>query len=116
MLRNGRLVGTATAAELPRLKLISMMLGRELQQTEERLEASPMASEAEPILIAEGLGRRRVMAPFDLSLKAGEVVGLAGLWDRDERKSPSSYSARSSPIPDASKSPRPSARAFAGDR
>ena len=79
VLRNGRLVGTATAAELPRLKLISMMLGRELEETEERLEASPHGDTDEPILVAEGLGRRRVMAPFDLSLKTGEVVGLAGL-------------------------------------
>ena len=79
VLRNGRLVGTSTAAELPRLKLISMMLGRELEETEERLEASPHGVKGEPILVAEGLGRRRVMAPFDLSLKAGEVVGLAGL-------------------------------------
>ena len=29
--------------------------------------------------MAEGVGRRRVMAPFDLTLRAGEVVGLAGL-------------------------------------
>ncbi|HXW18945.1 MAG TPA: sugar ABC transporter ATP-binding protein, partial [Roseiarcus sp.] len=79
VLRNGQLVGTAAASELPRLKLISMMLGRELEETEERLEASPHGAKGEPILVAEGLGRRRVMAPFDLSLKAGEVVGLAGL-------------------------------------
>jgi galactofuranose transport system ATP-binding protein len=79
VLRNGQLVGTTTAAELPRLKLISMMLGRELEETEERLEAGPHGAKGEPILVAEGLGRRRVMAPFDLSLSAGEVVGLAGL-------------------------------------
>jgi galactofuranose transport system ATP-binding protein len=79
VLRNGRLVGTAAAPELPRLKLIAMMLGRELEETEEQLEAGPHVAKGEPILVAEGLGRRRVMAPFDLSLKAGEVVGLAGL-------------------------------------
>jgi galactofuranose transport system ATP-binding protein len=80
VLRNGRLVGSAATAELPRLKLISLMLGRELQETEQRLEAgSHAAVGGEPILLAEGLGRRRVMAPFDLSLKPGEVVGLAGL-------------------------------------
>ena len=33
VLRNGRLVGEAPTAELPRLKLISMMLGRELGQS-----------------------------------------------------------------------------------
>ncbi len=79
VLRNGRLVGSAAAAELPRLKLISMMLGRELERAEQRLAATPSAARGEPILLAEGLGRRRTMAPFDLSLRAGEVVGLAGL-------------------------------------
>jgi galactofuranose transport system ATP-binding protein len=80
VLRNGRLVGSAATGELPRLKMISLMLGRELMETEQRLEAgSHAAVKGEPILSAEGLGRRRVMAPFDLSLKPGEVVGLAGL-------------------------------------
>ena len=79
VLRNGRLVGTAAAGELPRLKLIALMLGRELEEAEERLEASPHGAKGNPILVAEGLGRRRVMAPFELSLKPGEVVGLAGL-------------------------------------
>jgi galactofuranose transport system ATP-binding protein len=80
VLRNGRLVGSAATAEMPRLKLISLMLGRELMETEQRLEAgSHTAVKGEPILLAEGLGRRRVMAPFDLSMKPGEVVGLAGL-------------------------------------
>jgi simple sugar transport system ATP-binding protein len=79
VLRNGRLVGEGATAELPRLKLISLMLGRELEETEERLEALPHGAKGEPILLAEGLGRRRVMAPFDLTLRPGEVVGLAGL-------------------------------------
>ena len=79
VLRNGRLVGQGATAELPRLKLISMMIGRELEETEARLQTAHRAQEGEPILVAEGLGRRRVMAPFDLSLRPGEVVGLAGL-------------------------------------
>src|SRR6516165_3623013 len=41
VLRNGRLVGSADASELPRVKLISMMLGRELESAEERLAAAP---------------------------------------------------------------------------
>ena len=79
VLRNGRLVGTGKTSELPRLKLISLMLGRELEETEERLEAIPRGAKGKPILLAEGVGRRRVIAPFDLTLSAGEVVGLAGL-------------------------------------
>jgi galactofuranose transport system ATP-binding protein len=79
VLRNGRLVGAAATADLPPLKLISLMLGRELQQTEERLAREAPAAKGEPILVAEGLGRRRLMAPFDLAIRQGEVVGLAGL-------------------------------------
>jgi monosaccharide-transporting ATPase len=79
VLRNGRLVGLAATADLPPLKLISLMLGRELERTEARLAASPGAPEGPVVLSAEGLGRRRTMAPFDLSLRAGEVVGLSGL-------------------------------------
>jgi simple sugar transport system ATP-binding protein len=79
VLRNGRLVGCAPVGELPPLKLISLMLGRELAGAEERAAKSASTAKGEPILVAEGLGRRRVMAPFDLSVRAGEVVGLSGL-------------------------------------
>jgi galactofuranose transport system ATP-binding protein len=79
VLRNGRLVGAAPTAGLPPLKLISLMLGRELERVEEQLAAETPTPQGEPVLVAEGLGRRRTMAPFDLSLREGEVVGLAGL-------------------------------------
>ncbi len=79
VLRNGRLVGEALTAELPRLKLISMMIGRELGHVEERPRTHVARAAREPVLEAKGLGRRRTMAPFDLSLRPGEVVGLSGL-------------------------------------
>jgi galactofuranose transport system ATP-binding protein len=79
VLRNGRLVGSAPTAELPRLKLIALMLGRELERVEERRAVAASSAPGAPILVAEGVGRRRMMEPFDLSLQAGEVVGLAGL-------------------------------------
>jgi simple sugar transport system ATP-binding protein len=79
VLRNGRLVGAAATADLPALKLISLMLGRELERTEARLAATASTARGEPILVAEGLGRRRLMEPFDLAVRPGEVVGLAGL-------------------------------------
>ncbi|HVO02733.1 MAG TPA: sugar ABC transporter ATP-binding protein [Candidatus Cybelea sp.] len=81
VLRNGRLVGEALTAELPRLQLISMMLGRALGHVEEQAKAKARAgkTEAAPVLEARQLGRRRTMAPFDLSLRPGEVVGLSGL-------------------------------------
>jgi simple sugar transport system ATP-binding protein len=79
VLRNGRLVGSAATANLPPLKLISLMLGRELERTEERVAATAPTARGQPILLAEGVGRRRMMEPFDLSIRVGEVVGLAGL-------------------------------------
>ncbi|WP_367139089.1 sugar ABC transporter ATP-binding protein [Saccharothrix sp. HUAS TT1] len=77
VLRNGRLVGEHLTAELSRIDLVSAMLGRELGLLEEieRRSGTP----GEPLLVAEGLGRRGSVAPFDLEIRAGEVVGLAGL-------------------------------------
>jgi simple sugar transport system ATP-binding protein len=79
VLRNGRLIGTSKIADTPPLKLISMMIGRELEKAEARLVADAPPSDAKPVLEAEGLGRRLTMQPFDLKLRAGEAVGLSGL-------------------------------------
>jgi monosaccharide-transporting ATPase len=79
VLRNGRLVGTGTIAEMPPLKLISMMIGRELEKTEARLVGDRAPSNAAPVLEVEGLGKKLTMQPFNLNLRAGEAVGLSGL-------------------------------------
>ncbi len=82
VLRNGALVGTYRTAALPRIELIKLMLGRSLTELDEivrhKMETSQHIS-ADPLLEAEGLGMTGSMAPFDLVLHAGEVVGLAGL-------------------------------------
>jgi monosaccharide-transporting ATPase len=83
ILRNGRLVGEHLTAELPRRDLISRMIGASLQALEE-LEETPTRvpaarTQTAPRLQAIGLGRRGSVAPFDLTLYEGEVVGLAGL-------------------------------------
>jgi simple sugar transport system ATP-binding protein len=77
VLRNGRLVGEHPIATLSRIDLVSAMLGREMGVLEEieRRSGTP----GEPLLVAEGLGRKGSVAPFDLEIRAGEVVGLAGL-------------------------------------
>jgi len=79
VLRNGRLVGSAATPDLPPLKLVSTMLGRDYAGLHERRVTTSAAGTGAPVLSAVGLGRRRIMAPFDLELRAGEVVGLAGL-------------------------------------
>ena len=47
--------------------------------TGEARRARPRGHRKERVLQAHGLGRKRSIAPFDLEIGAGEVVGLAGL-------------------------------------
>jgi galactofuranose transport system ATP-binding protein len=78
VLRNGRLVGSRDTVDLPRLELVSMMLGREL--AEEALHRTHHRSvSGDPIVAFNRYGKRRLVEPFDLSIHRGEVVGLAGL-------------------------------------
>jgi galactofuranose transport system ATP-binding protein len=82
VLRNGRLVGTYATAAMPRFELITKMLGRELTELEDMATiklAQRDAAAGETLLTADGVGREGSIEPFDLELRAGEVVGLAGL-------------------------------------
>jgi len=82
VLRNGKLVGTYDMAALPRLELVTKMIGRSLTEFDEmtkiKLESSKNIKD-EALLQAKGLGRTGNIEPFDLNLHPGEVVGLAGL-------------------------------------
>jgi monosaccharide-transporting ATPase len=78
VLRNGRLIGERATASLPRMDLIQMMLGRELnEETEER--AAREKTPGTPCATFSNFGKTGYVAPFDLELRHGEVTGLAGL-------------------------------------
>ncbi|TIX87293.1 galactofuranose ABC transporter, ATP-binding protein YtfR [Rhizobium sp. P44RR-XXIV] len=78
VLRNGRLVGTREAEGLPRQTLIAMMLGRELAHTESA--ARQTANESGPVKYRfSNFGKRGKIKPFDMEVRGGEVVGIAGL-------------------------------------
>ena len=79
VLRNGTLVGEHMVSELDQVGLIQLMIGKDLDQLEELHEQQLHADVGENLLHAEGLGRTGGIAPFDLEIKKGEVVGLAGL-------------------------------------
>ncbi|XXY47322.1 sugar ABC transporter ATP-binding protein [Sorangium sp. So ce269] len=84
VLRNGCLVGQYASSALPRLELVQAMLGVKLGAPDRPAPGSRAglgveASTAEPVLAARGLERKGVIGPIDLALRAGEVVGLAGL-------------------------------------
>jgi galactofuranose transport system ATP-binding protein len=82
VLRNGKLVGTYTTSSLPRLELITKMIGRTLTEFEDmsknKLESSQHIK-TETLLQAKAVGRAGSIQPFDLELHAGEIIGLAGL-------------------------------------
>jgi galactofuranose transport system ATP-binding protein len=82
VLRNGRRVGEYLMSDLTRVDLVTTMLGEELKVLED-LESRPGPSaEAEqaPVVIqADQLGRKSSIEPFSLTIRQGEVVGLAGL-------------------------------------
>ncbi|MEU0494076.1 sugar ABC transporter ATP-binding protein [Mycobacterium sp. NPDC006124] len=83
VLRNGRLVGEYPTSEFDRVQLVAAMLGHELDVLEEIGDSSSgrasVSESSQPVLSARGLGRKPRLAPVDLDVHRGEVVGLAGL-------------------------------------
>jgi galactofuranose transport system ATP-binding protein len=84
VLRNGRRVGEYLTRELPQVQLVTRMIGKELEVLERLEEHQAKRSLAaiessRPVVEARELGRRGAVAPFNMAIHAGEVVGLAGL-------------------------------------
>jgi galactofuranose transport system ATP-binding protein len=83
--QNGQFIGEYMAAKLPKLELIAKMLGKELSEFSYASEQGAKKKEAgaarqgAPVLRIRQLGLRGSIAPFDLDLTEGEVLGLAGL-------------------------------------
>lgn len=78
VLRNGRRVATEDVKQLDRVRLVNLMLGRDLLQETARTHRTKRAA-AEPLLRFEKMGRKGKIAPFDLVVHQGEVIGMAGL-------------------------------------
>jgi ribose transport system ATP-binding protein len=75
VLRDGRSVATGPVAGTTRAKLIEAMVGRTLD------EAFPHVPHAigEPVVTLRGLAGRRMPRDVSLTLRRGEILGLAGL-------------------------------------
>ncbi len=86
VLKNGEFVGEFKTETLPKLDLIARMLGKELSEfsysvAHDQKKQTPSAADNElkNVLAVKDLGLRGSIAPFNLSLNEGEVLGLAGL-------------------------------------
>jgi len=81
VLRDGRLVGEYTTVELPLIKLITKMIGKELDDLSElhRKEISPADEDSVPVFEAANLSSAAGVRPFDFRINKGEVNGFAGL-------------------------------------
>ena len=78
VMRNGETVGEHLPSDLPRIALVGAMVGRTLAAGD--LDgARPPPAEPKPLVQARALGRRGKVQPLDLDVRAGEVLGLAGL-------------------------------------
>jgi rhamnose transport system ATP-binding protein len=75
-LRDGSLVGTRPMPQVTRGDLIRMMVGRELASVFPKMVVAP----GEVVLEVRGLGCKTAgVGDVNLSIRAGEIVGLAGL-------------------------------------
>ncbi len=74
VLRDGRRVRTLPVAAATRSALIRMMIGRDIEKPDERAAAGQ-----DVVLSVRGLRRGAVLDGISLEVRAGEIVGIAGL-------------------------------------
>lgn len=81
-MRDGQLVGEFPIKDLPRVKLVSKMLGKELDDMAD-IKGDQKAYERKPgtvpVLEAEGLVSDAGIKPFNFHIDKGEVNGFTGL-------------------------------------
>ncbi|GIE33670.1 sugar ABC transporter ATP-binding protein [Actinoplanes italicus] len=84
ILRDGRLVHTGRLADLERIELVSLMLGREMSEVR-RQGFTEFGGDHEtpegagPVLRVDGLTSRTKLHDVTFDVRPGEVVGLGGL-------------------------------------
>ncbi len=81
VLRNGELVGEFPIENLPRLDLVSKMMGKNIDEVKQLEKRTVAVTESgrKTVVSARRLGRKGSLNPIDFDMKEGEVLGLAGL-------------------------------------
>ncbi len=75
VLRDGKYITTKNASELNHDQLITLMVGREINQ----LYVDEVIAVGEPLLEVQNLSRNGAFVNINFKVHAGEIVGLAGL-------------------------------------
>ena len=82
VMRDGGLVGEFEIKDLPRVQLVSKMLGKELDDLSDiqgEYRTYDKREDEAPVLEAEGLVSDAGIKPFDFHISKGEVNGFTGL-------------------------------------
>ncbi len=91
VLKNGERVGDWDARDLPKLELISRMIGREYvsdKPPSDRQERAGAARENLEVLSVRGLGRKGYMSPFDRRRRGGHGLLSRGPQGRGNNRGP----------------------------
>ena len=78
VLRNGNLVGEFEVKDLPQVKLVETMIGKDLEDLSSIKKNESTAKETQILYEAEGLSSTE-SRPFDFHIAKGEVNGFTGL-------------------------------------
>ena len=82
VLRRGEVVGETTPGDTSKEKLAEMMVGREVLFRLEKPEIAP----GKPVLEVEGLSVGERLHEIDLEVRAGEILGVAGVEGNGQRE------------------------------
>ena len=79
VMRNGQFVGEYPIEELPRLKLVGAMLGKDFNDLASIKPEGGLSIGEDVVVDAKGLSHKGTIKPFDFRIRKGEVVGVTGL-------------------------------------
>nr|WP_026510705.1 ATP-binding cassette domain-containing protein [Butyrivibrio sp. LC3010] len=83
VLRNGRYVGTYKTCDLPRVELVSKMIGKDYAVLNQSLKEGQAEKEGtrtgDELISMKNVSHQGSISQMDLSISKGEVLGLSGL-------------------------------------
>lgn len=79
VLRNGGFVGEYPVSEMPRVRLVQAMLGKEVEDLNEIANSEHKETSSEVVVEAKGISHKGTIKPFDFTIHKGEVIGFTGL-------------------------------------